>query len=409
MIPRPTSYAVWASGPSGYIAEPIDADKAQGFLPTGIARSSYFNWLHGLAGQWHAFLDSQRSLGLAEYGDGSDGSLLLDGVSAPPVSARYGDAMLDGPTGGQYRAQRPLFLENLTMTGIGVRLEMLGSPLRVRDTINTLGVTGFGGRITANGGTGATGTNSGFAAGGVGAIFRALGGGGTGGAGATAGATLAPTGTIIDTYFPNAAQGSQCHGGNGGGATSVNGRAGNFNSLIFVNINGPNILDPRLQPFGTLFYAATDAFQNGNPTGTISVSMLGGGSGGGGGAGKGGYGGGGGGGGGGVNYVSARRMLLNSASDIQAAGGPGGPVALPLGFTGAQSAGGGGGGGGGVVALNYLTTSVPTFPAQLCCPGGAAGLGGFSGASGSTSLSGATGGVGVVYNFSPSGFYLPLI
>jgi len=57
---RPTSYATWASGPSGYTTEPIAADKAQGFLPTGIARSSYANWLWGVAGAWHAYLGEQR-------------------------------------------------------------------------------------------------------------------------------------------------------------------------------------------------------------------------------------------------------------------------------------------------------------------------------------------------------------
>jgi hypothetical protein len=52
-IIRPTSYGLWASGASGNVAEPIAADKAQGFLPTGIARSSYANWLWGVAGQWN--------------------------------------------------------------------------------------------------------------------------------------------------------------------------------------------------------------------------------------------------------------------------------------------------------------------------------------------------------------------
>lgn len=56
---RPTSYAAWASGVSGYVTEPIAADKAQGFLPTGIARSSYMNWLLNAAGQWHGYLDER--------------------------------------------------------------------------------------------------------------------------------------------------------------------------------------------------------------------------------------------------------------------------------------------------------------------------------------------------------------
>lgn len=60
MISQPTSYATWASGPSGAITEPIQADKNQGFLPTGIARAEYFNFLHNAAGQWHQFLNQER-------------------------------------------------------------------------------------------------------------------------------------------------------------------------------------------------------------------------------------------------------------------------------------------------------------------------------------------------------------
>lgn len=60
MIVRPTSYGTWASGTSGYVAEPIQADKNQGFLPTGIARASYANWLWNAAGQWHQYLDEEQ-------------------------------------------------------------------------------------------------------------------------------------------------------------------------------------------------------------------------------------------------------------------------------------------------------------------------------------------------------------
>lgn len=52
-IIRPTAYGLWASGASGNVVEPIAADKAQGFLPTGIARSSYANWLWSTNGQWN--------------------------------------------------------------------------------------------------------------------------------------------------------------------------------------------------------------------------------------------------------------------------------------------------------------------------------------------------------------------
>jgi hypothetical protein len=58
---RPTNYGLWASGASGNVAEPIAADKAQGFLPTGIARGSYANWLWGIHGQWNAHHDERLS------------------------------------------------------------------------------------------------------------------------------------------------------------------------------------------------------------------------------------------------------------------------------------------------------------------------------------------------------------
>lgn len=60
MIPRPTSYATWASGVSGFSTEPLATDKNLGFVPTGIARAEYFNWLHNAAGQWHQYLDEHQ-------------------------------------------------------------------------------------------------------------------------------------------------------------------------------------------------------------------------------------------------------------------------------------------------------------------------------------------------------------
>jgi len=97
---RPTSFATWASGASGYVTEPITADKTQGFLPTGIARSSYVNWLHGLAGNWHQYLDEVGPQGLQSVAALTVGPTHSLGVTgAPPGSARINNFLTVGPSG----------------------------------------------------------------------------------------------------------------------------------------------------------------------------------------------------------------------------------------------------------------------------------------------------------------------
>lgn len=97
-ILRPTSYGLWASGASGNVVEPIVADKAQGFVPTGIARSSYANWLWGIHGQWNQYVDEQVIKGqgtVAALGVGPTNGLSND---APAGAARISNFIVVGPS-----------------------------------------------------------------------------------------------------------------------------------------------------------------------------------------------------------------------------------------------------------------------------------------------------------------------
>lgn len=350
MISQPTSYGGWASGVSGYAVEPIAADKAQGFLPTGIARAQYFNWLHGLAGGWHQFLNEHRNS--PQFGDGSDGFCVLDGSTiqfwaAGPSTVSSGVF--------NYTLGRSLFATTLRVDP-GVELRVGGYPIFCQDE---LVATGINAKVSANGSTGgAAGVAAGAA--GVASPTGVLGGGGAGGAGGAVGGNGAAGPTLTFAL-----------GGNGGsGISSTWGR----------------VVAPAAQ-FGSVRAVAGGPLM-GHIAGAGSVWPLFGGAGGGGGQGGSPSGcGGGGGGGGGVVAISARK-LTTGATNLQARGGYGG--------AGSNAGDGGGGGGGGVVLVAYNEWGGATgvvLSATLMAPGGGGGAAGPSG------HAGATGQVGSVYSF----------
>lgn len=321
---RPTSYAGWASGPSGYVVEPIAADKAQGFLPTGIARSSYINWLLNVAYQWQQYLD--KSKGIAHWGAGSAGDVLLTGATTyQQNSYQMLGVVAIGPSAIFDTGGWPLICQQLT-----------GLSGTIRVSAGTGGTGAGAGSFTAGApGLGATGPLNGGAGGGTGVAespINALGGaGGHGGSGSIAsgfdgGTCLLPSGLylmppgntrgLVDWPTPAGVTSAYLRGGAGGGAGghgssgAAGGGGGGAGGGVVVVVAGEV-----------------------NFIGTVDVR----GGGGGGGGGAAGNQGGGGGGGGGAALISYG-VLTQLNARIDSRGGPGGPSQGLLGFTGAQGA-----------------------------------------------------------------------
>jgi len=60
MSARPTGYPGWASGASGWVAEPAALQKATGWQPNQAPPAAYMNWLQSLAYSWIKYLDDQN-------------------------------------------------------------------------------------------------------------------------------------------------------------------------------------------------------------------------------------------------------------------------------------------------------------------------------------------------------------
>jgi hypothetical protein len=82
--------------------------------------------------------------------------------------------------------------------------------------------------------------------------------------------------------------------------------------------------------------------------------------------------------------ISFRSISLSNASDIQAAGGNGGP------YVGGANGGGGAGGGGGYMRIAYaaITAAAGSLNAATMCPGGTGGTGHGTGANGAAGSAG---------------------
>ena len=57
---RPTELPEWATSGAN-VLEPSSGKKLAGFLSGERPPAQWFNWLHGLAGQWVAHLDEERA------------------------------------------------------------------------------------------------------------------------------------------------------------------------------------------------------------------------------------------------------------------------------------------------------------------------------------------------------------
>lgn len=326
---RPTSYAGWASGPSGYVVEPSASQKALGWAVGQAPPASYLNFQENAGYQWRKYLDEVR--GRNDYGDGSDGDLTLDGVAT--VLGMAPTAV--SSTGSAYIAQRNLFARNLSIA-TGAELRVNGYVPYINDTLST--ATGAIG-ITANGGIPNAVTP---------AAVGTVGGGSTGNNG-TAGFDIANS-----------------LGGAGGWGGS--GHSGGVASGIPANLGSPRALN-----------AAAPGVVAGITGGVPVQTIIQGGAGG---AGGGSLGGGVGGGGGGVLCVIARAINLASVAHLQAAGAAGTKSG-----SGTHPNAGGGGGGGAMILVYETNVGAKGFTGPVNCPGGIGGAA-FNSTTGCTGMSG---------------------
>lgn len=278
------------------------------------------------------------------YGDGSDGSLDLDGSATVLGMA---------PSGGVYTLTREVFAADVTV-GSGVRLALGSYGLYVRGTLTGTDSTSF---ISANG-LDASGVTAGGQQNGSAPYHFVSTAGGTGkqttsGAGANGG-----------TANP-----SPCGAGGAGGAGGAN-AGGNGGSVIaaVASRGGSLSLDWVIRKC-RYFDAAAIAGAHGGSGGGGGGLTVSGGSGGGGG------------GGGGARAAVVFARLVAGVGYIEANGGLGGNSTAAGG-----NVGGGGGGGGGGCAV--LVTSSPTPSWTVRASGGAGGSGAGGGNSGSTGAAG---------------------
>jgi hypothetical protein len=317
-----------------------------GFEPENPVAADELNFILNNHGQWIDNLDSVASISI--FGNGSDGSAVLDGVSSVTWASRVGSV---------YTLSRDVALVNLTINA-GVTLKLGGCRLCGQGTLTT-NAGSPNGKVSGDGSTGTPGNSGGVAVADTGSVLPA---GGTGGNGGTF--TLAPT--VGQSITGNGGNGNT--GGLGGGGGGAAGGSTSFTT---------NKGNPAVLPFLLGFVVGNGA--------SPAVTQIGGGAGGGGGAADSVSStfGGGGGNGGYSGVVAFRNLALASASDITCAGGNGGAA----GTTG-NTGGGGGGGGGTLLLIYYAATAGLVFSSATNCPGGAGAAGHGSGTAG---LAGATG------------------
>lgn len=303
------------------------------------------------------------------YGDGVDGTVLLDGTNTFTFASKVGNV---------YTLTRDVYANTLSSNGTGT---LLTNGFRVW-CYTTLDLATFpAAGISRNGNPGVISVNetTGGAAGGslaantLGAAGAgSVGGGGGLNAGTNAGAVSAVTNS-------NGGQGGV--GGVGGTGTSVGGAGGTVGSVT-----------PFLYRRPTPDIFAISAGSTQSPI-TGGQGGSGGGGGGGSGAANGAGGGGGGGGAGGI-YIAAREITRPTvAGALQAVGGAGGPGATRTAGAGPQGGGAGGaGGGGGLIHLVFNITSGAGTGTVVAT--GGAGANGGNGRIGGAAGGGGNGGTG---------------
>ena len=295
---------------------------------------------------------STAVLGVADFGDGSDGVVVFDGTTA-----RLG---LTPNGSGQYTLTRDIYLAGGTINP-GASIFEAGFHVFCTGMLVNNATSG----INCNGGAGGVGSaGTGGTAGAIGGGTAGTLGYGTAGGAGGSGSAAGSAGTATAIGFPG---GAGVGGAGGTDGTNGGGAAGTWAALAAAKGSGRSLLSVLT---GMIFGTTS--------SGTASlVSLFGGGSGGGGGGGSNADAGGGGGGGGGGVCAAAIWNLVNNGS-ITANGGNGG-----TGVSASHNAGGGGGGGGGtVLLLTHTMSGAGTVTAAGGTGGAKAGSAGVAGAAG---------------------------
>ncbi len=353
--------AITARATLGVIASLFEAGGAQAIpldtldTPTDIttlnATTGHHGLLQKLPGGTATFLRADGNFagpgaslaggGTAIYGDGSDGSVNMDGTN---TYANFATTTGSAPN-RVYTLTRNVFATDFTVAS-GKTLNTGGFSVQATGTLTNAGTINNAGGDASGATVGTTPTSASVA------YF--------GGFAAAAGRATAGAGGSTN---PGASKNFGGDGGNGGTAgTGTGGTATAVTPLGVYNIRTPTAaltcqtINGNTSPFAALVRGG-----NGGAAGGVDTS--GGSSGGGGG-------------GGGCMAIVAR--TISNSGTITAKGGVGGTSTV--GF-----AGGGGGGGGGVIWLVYdsLTNS-----GTITVAGGAGGAGHGGGASGATSNDG---------------------
>ena len=334
------------------------------------------------------------------YGDGSDGSGTLDGVSTV-----FGLV----PAGNVYTMTRDMYFIDLTIN-TGVTLNPNGYRIFGTGTLTGIGTgkiarngltgaTGGNGSGAGNGSPGPGGTNGGATSGlSAGSISGSLGGsaggnGGTGSNGTVAG-TAGSAGTSASTLANSVGSGSPSASGGVASGSSNTAGGGTVAGVASNTVTNPPMM-PRTAEWAMLlhyFSGATVGYMVGSNLATGGSGGAGGGAitggnGGGGGAG------GSGGGCGGLVCVAFKTIVSPANNFIQALGGTGGTGGnggtAGAGVNGAGGSGGTGGT-GGVVCVVYktMTGTIITTASVAGGTGGTAGTGFASGNAGTAGNAG---------------------
>jgi hypothetical protein len=300
----------------------------------------------------------------SDYGDGSDGALILDGATAIPSSANM------TRSGTTYTLYNDINASSVTLSA-GITIKTNGFRFNVNGPLN--GPSGGTPAVISAPQGSATGSS---APSNPGSQFVSIGPGAPG----VAGGTGAGTAGAAPANGYRLASGAGGGAGGGSGATA----GGAASTVPGMGAAGGSVGAGQI-PFGLPMlrsrpsaFSGISAYMNASAqsSGTGSNVVCGGASGGSG-AGDGTNAGGAGGWGGWVLIVNARTVSGNIT--VTAPGGNGGPGA-------GGNAGGGGGGGGGTAILN--TTDSTGFTGTVTAPGGT------GGAAAGTGVAGTTGGTG---------------
>lgn len=355
MSGRPTNAPDWATNANfaaGIEAWNAQANKllppagkiAEGFDPDEDFFAEWFNWILNNHGQWINYIAT--SIGLSCFGDGSDGSVVLDGVVAAPSWATK--------SGTVYTLARDTALLDLTITGAGVVVKTANFRLIGAGTLTT----------TAGGTVNNNGAASGFATAPAGSLGAGAGG---------VNGILSGAGGVAGSAGGAAANSAGGNGGAGGAGGTAGGGAGGVATAPAANLGSLHVFGP--VTVGYIFSRAATG---------VWTQVQGGASGGVGGVNAGSGSSANSGGGAGVTVIAFPNLALANSTDISCVGGAAADSTLGT----STAVGGSGGGGGGLLILIYASKGASSFSAAVNCAGGAGGAGKGTGVNGSPGATG---------------------